>query len=140
MSRVKRGVTAHARHKKVLDMAKGYRGRNKNVFRVAVEKVEKGLQYAYRDRRVKKRNPKTIPSYLKTRMFGSAGYSFSNVALGRFGGYIIQALYPWDIVPGVLLCREAGIKVYQKDIQGRHISMAVNNKKFVKAVNFESLE
>ena len=63
MSRVKRGVTAHARHKKVLDMAKGYRGRNKNVFRVAVEKVEKGLQYAYRDRRVKKRNPKTIPSW-----------------------------------------------------------------------------
>ena len=50
MSRVKRGVTAHARHKKILDMAKGYRGRNKNVFRVAVEKVEKGLQYAYRDR------------------------------------------------------------------------------------------
>ena len=51
MSRVKRGVTAHARHKKILDMAKGYRGRNKNVFRVAVEKVEKGLQYAYRERR-----------------------------------------------------------------------------------------
>ncbi len=56
MSRVKRGLTAHARHKKILDMAKGYRGRNKNVFRVAVEKVEKGLQYAYRDRRAKKRN------------------------------------------------------------------------------------
>ena len=58
MSRVKRGVTAHARHKKILDMAKGYRGRNKNVFRVAVEKVEKGLQYAYRDRRAKKRTGK----------------------------------------------------------------------------------
>ena len=56
MSRVKRGVIAHARHKKILDMAKGYRGRNKNVFRVAVEKVEKGLQYAYRDRRAKKRS------------------------------------------------------------------------------------
>ena len=56
MSRVKRGLTAHARHKKILDMAKGYRGRNKNVFRVAVEKVEKGLQYAYRDRRAKKRS------------------------------------------------------------------------------------
>ena len=56
MSRVKRGMTAHARHKKILSMAKGYRGRNKNVFRVAVEKVEKGLQYAYRDRRVKKRS------------------------------------------------------------------------------------
>lgn len=56
MSRVKRGVIAHARHKKILDMAKGYRGRSKNVFRVAVEKVEKALQYAYRDRRAKKRS------------------------------------------------------------------------------------
>ena len=56
MSRVKRGLTAHARHKKILSMAKGYRGRNKNVFRVALEKVEKGLQYAYRDRKAKKRS------------------------------------------------------------------------------------
>ena len=56
MARVKRGVTAHARHKKVVAMAKGYRGRNKSNFRVAIEKVEKGLQYAYRDRRQKKRN------------------------------------------------------------------------------------
>lgn len=55
MAHVKRGVTTHARHKKILKMAKGYRGRNKNCFRVAVEKVEKGLQYAYRDRRNKKR-------------------------------------------------------------------------------------
>jgi large subunit ribosomal protein L20 len=56
MAHVKRGVTAHARHKKVLDLAKGYRGRSNSSFRIAVEKVEKGLQYAYRDRRVKKRN------------------------------------------------------------------------------------
>jgi large subunit ribosomal protein L20 len=56
MARVKRGVTAHARHKKTLDLAKGYRGRSKNTFRAAIEKVEKGLQYAYRDRRAKKRN------------------------------------------------------------------------------------
>lgn len=60
MSRVKRGVTTHARHKKILDMAKGYRGRSKNVFRVAVEKVEKALQYAYRDRRAKKRNFRSL--------------------------------------------------------------------------------
>lgn len=60
MSRVKRGLTAHARHKKILDMAKGYRGRNNNVFRVAVEKVEKGLQYAYRDRRAKKRSFRSL--------------------------------------------------------------------------------
>ena len=56
MARVKRGVTAHARHKKVLGLAKGYRGRAKNAYRVALEKVEKGLRYAYRDRRAKKRN------------------------------------------------------------------------------------
>ena len=56
MARVKRGVQARARHKKVIKQAKGYRGRSKNVFRVAIEKVEKGLQYAYRDRRTKKRN------------------------------------------------------------------------------------
>ena len=56
MSRVKRGVTAHARHKKVLDLATGYRERNRTSFRVAIERVEKGLQYAYRDRRNRKRN------------------------------------------------------------------------------------
>ena len=55
MARVKRGVTAHARHKKVLKLAKGYRGRASLAFRVGIEKVEKGLQYAYRDRRNKKR-------------------------------------------------------------------------------------
>jgi|TARA_B100000929_G_C15394199_1_gene382223 large subunit ribosomal protein L20 len=56
MARVKRGVQSRARHKKVIKQAKGYRGRSKNVFRIAIEKVEKGLQYAYRDRRAKKRN------------------------------------------------------------------------------------
>ena len=55
MSRVKRGVTARARHKKVLDMAKGFRGRRKNVYRVAKQAVMKAGQYAYRDRRQKKR-------------------------------------------------------------------------------------
>ena len=60
MSRVKRGVIAHARHKKILKLAKGYRGRNKNVFRVAVEKVEKALQYAYRDRKAKKRRFRSL--------------------------------------------------------------------------------
>lgn len=55
MARVKRGVTTHARHKKIIDKAKGYRGRSKNTFRAAIERVEKGMQYAYRDRRAKKR-------------------------------------------------------------------------------------
>ena len=56
MARVKRGVTAHARHKKVLGLAKGYRGRGSTAYRVAIEKVEKALQYAYRDRRNRKRD------------------------------------------------------------------------------------
>ena len=55
MPRVKRGVTARARHKKVLDLAKGYRGRRSTVFRIAKEAVMKAGQYAYRDRRAKKR-------------------------------------------------------------------------------------
>ena len=55
MPRVKRGVTARARHKKVIDLASGYRGRRKNVFRIANEAVMKAGQYAYRDRRQKKR-------------------------------------------------------------------------------------
>jgi large subunit ribosomal protein L20 len=55
MPRVKRGVQAHARHKKVIDQAKGYRGRRKNVYRVAKQAVTKAGQYAYRDRRQRKR-------------------------------------------------------------------------------------
>lgn len=56
MARVKRGVTTHARHRKILKLAKGYRGRNSTNFRIAIEKVEKALRYAYRDRRNKKRD------------------------------------------------------------------------------------
>jgi len=55
MARVKRGVTAHAKHKKVLDAAKGYRGRRKNTIRVAKQAVERALQYQYRDRKRRKR-------------------------------------------------------------------------------------
>src|ERR1700742_2842726 len=56
MARVSRGVTSHARHKKILKMAKGYRGRASTNYRVAIEKVEKALRYQYRDRRNKKRD------------------------------------------------------------------------------------
>ena len=55
MARVKRGVTARARHKKIIALAKGYRGRRKNVFRIAKQAVMRAGQYAYRDRRTKKR-------------------------------------------------------------------------------------
>jgi large subunit ribosomal protein L20 len=56
MSRVKRGVTAHARHKKVLKLSKGFIGRSSTCFRSAIERLEKSLQYAYRDRRNRKRD------------------------------------------------------------------------------------
>ncbi|HYC25452.1 MAG TPA: 50S ribosomal protein L20, partial [Roseiarcus sp.] len=55
MSRVKRGVAAHAKHKKTLRAAKGYFGRRKNTIRVAKQAVEKAMQYAYRDRKNRKR-------------------------------------------------------------------------------------
>ena len=60
MSRVKRGVTAHARHRKVIKQAKGYYGRRKNTIRVAKQAVEKAGQYAYRDRKVKKRTFRSL--------------------------------------------------------------------------------
>ncbi len=55
MPRVKRGVTARARHKKIIALAKGYRGRRKSVYRIAKQAVMKAGQYAYRDRRQRKR-------------------------------------------------------------------------------------
>jgi large subunit ribosomal protein L20 len=55
MARVKRGTTTHARHKKVLEASKGFVGRSSTNYRIALERLEKSLQYAYRDRRVKKR-------------------------------------------------------------------------------------
>ena len=60
MARVKRGTTARAKHKKVLDRAKGYRGRAHKAFRVAKERTEKGLAYAYRDRKAKKRTFRSL--------------------------------------------------------------------------------
>ena len=60
MARVKRGVTTHARHKKIIKLAKGYRGRRKNTFRAAIQAVEKAGQYAYRDRRTRKRDFRSL--------------------------------------------------------------------------------
>jgi large subunit ribosomal protein L20 len=56
MARVKRGVTSHAKHKKIIKAAKGYYGRRKNTIRVAKQAVERAMQYAYRDRKNRKRN------------------------------------------------------------------------------------
>ena len=60
MARVKRGTTSHARHKKVLKAAKGYWGRSGSCYRTAIERTEKGMQYAYRDRRNKKRDFRSL--------------------------------------------------------------------------------
>ena len=60
MPRVKRGVTARAKHKKVFEFTKGHRGRRKNVYRVATQSMDKALQYAYRDRRQKKRQFRSL--------------------------------------------------------------------------------
>ena len=60
MARVKRGVTAHAKHKKVLEQAKGFYGRRKNTFRAANAAVEKAALYSYRDRKVRKRNFRSL--------------------------------------------------------------------------------
>ena len=60
MARVKRGVTGSARHKEIVKLASGYRGRASTCFRVAIEKVEKALRYAYRDRKAKKRDMRAL--------------------------------------------------------------------------------
>ena len=60
MARVKRGVTTHARHKEMVKLAKGYRGRASTNFRIAIEKVEKALRYAYRDRKARKRDMRAL--------------------------------------------------------------------------------
>ena len=81
MSRVKRGVTAHARHKKVIDQAKGYQGRRKNVYRVAKQAVTKAGQYAYRDRRQRKRQFRAlwiIRINAAARLFGLSYSRFIN--------------------------------------------------------------
>ena len=79
MSRVKRGVTSHARHKKVLEKAKGYRGARKNTIKVAKQAVDKAGQYAYRDRKVRKRNFRKL---WITRI--NAGARANGLTYGRF--------------------------------------------------------
>src|SRR5258708_11219712 len=82
MPRVKRGVTARARHKKVLDQAKGYRGRRKNVYRIAKEAVMKAGQYAYRDRRNKKREFRALWITRINAGAREAGVSYSQFMAG----------------------------------------------------------
>lgn len=82
MPGVKRGVTAHTRHKKILKLAKGYRGRRKNVFRIAKEAVMKAGQYAYRDRRQKKRQFRVLWIARINAAVREHGLSYSNFMNG----------------------------------------------------------
>ncbi len=82
MPRVKRGVTARARHNKVLRQAKGYRGRRKNVFRVATQAVTKAGQYAYRDRRQKKRQFRALWIVRINAAARECGLSYSRMMSG----------------------------------------------------------
>src|SRR2546429_9696668 len=90
MARVKRGVTAHAKHKKVLKAAKGYYGRRKNTIRVAKQAVERAQQYAYRDRKRKKRSFRALwiqRLNAAVRPFGLT-YSRFIAGLGKAGGVV----------------------------------------------------
>lgn len=82
MPRVKRGVQSHARHKKVIDRAKGYRGRRKNVFRVANQAVNRAEQYAYRDRRQRKRDMRSLWIVRINAAARSCGLSYSRLMNG----------------------------------------------------------
>jgi len=88
MPRVKRGVTARARHKKVLELAKGYRGRRKNVYRIAKEAVMKAGQYAYRDRRNKKREFRGLWIARINAAVREAGMTYSRFMAGLKKGAI----------------------------------------------------
>jgi large subunit ribosomal protein L20 len=82
MPRVKRGVTAHARHKKILALAKGYRGRRKNVYRIAKQAVMKAGQYAYRDRRQRKRQFRSFVDCAHQRGRPEVGMKYSTFMNG----------------------------------------------------------
>lgn len=82
MSRVKRGVTAHRRHKKTLKLAKGYYGARSRVYRVAVQAVTKAGQYAYRDRRVKKRTFRSLWIVRINAQARAEGLSYSQLIAG----------------------------------------------------------
>lgn len=77
MARVKRGVASRQYRKKVLKTAKGYQGRNKNCYRIAVQKVQKGLQYNYRDRKVRKRAFRSLWIVRLNAAVRELGYKYS---------------------------------------------------------------
>ncbi len=125
MSRVKRGVTAHARHKKVLEKAKGYYGARKNVYRVAVQAVTKAGQYAYRDRKVKKRNFRALwiirinaAARLNDLSYSSFmnGLKKANIDINR---KILADLAMNDIETFSLIAKEAKLSLINNYAKGR---------------------
>ena len=82
MARVKRGVTTHARHKKVLEQVKGHRGRRSTCIRTAMQSMEKALQYAYRDRRLKKRDFRSLWIQRINAAARDAGMTYGNLIHG----------------------------------------------------------
>src|SRR6202007_2261448 len=113
MPRVKRGVTARARHKKVLDQAKGYRGRRKNVYRIAKEAVMRAGQYAYRDRRNKKREFRALWIARINAGARDAGLTYSQFMAGLNKGAIDIAGKVW-----------AALAVFDKPAFGRIVEQA----------------
>ena len=92
MARVKRGDTTHARHKKVIDRAKGARGRQKNTFRAAKQRVDKNMQYAYRDRRTRKRAFRSLWIQRINAAVREHGLTYSQFV----NGMKILYLWNWD--------------------------------------------
>ena len=82
MARVKRGVTAHAKHKKVLEQAKGFYGRRKNTIRAAKAAVDRAGQYAYRDRKVRKRNFRSLWIQRINAAASTEGFTYSRFIFG----------------------------------------------------------
>lgn len=107
MARIKRGVTTHARHKKILKMAKGYRGRSSTCFRPAIQRVEKALQYAYRDRRNNKRNFRAL--WIQRI---NAGVREHGLTYSRFMGGLIKAGIEIDrkVLAGLAMSNPASFK------------------------------
>lgn len=98
MPRVKRGVTAHRRHKKVLKQAKGYYGARSRVYRVAIQAVTKAGQYAYRDRRVKKRNFRSLWITRINAQARAEGISYSQLIAGLkkpVSSWIVKCWLTW---------------------------------------------
>src|ERR1700755_3528132 len=89
MARVKRGVTTHARHKKVLELSKGYVGRSSTNYRIALERLEKALRYAYRARRVKKREFRSLWIQRINAAVREHGLTYSQFIFGLAGAGIV---------------------------------------------------